>query len=255
MLPTEITKSKTKNPQTILIMGYPKTGKTTVMAELTRKKNFLLVDLENKDGSDSVEARKVKLIDWAKENHPNTPLWQAFYLLLVEAKKMNYEGIIIDNTSKMEELAKDWALFSYKKDDNPRFQGNDIYNAPHGAGYGKTREMFMMYKDLIEEIGDYVIYVGHVKSSIETKQPNTDGAYDINVDEVDLTGKLKLMMVREVSATGFLYRDPKKQYPNDQSEPLLISFKSTENKLDLGSRCPHLNNYQGEFSWDKIYID
>ncbi|KKK80040.1 hypothetical protein LCGC14_2827480, partial [marine sediment metagenome] len=54
ILPTERTKTKSKNPKKLLIYSIPKAGKTTILAGL---ENALIVDLEG--GTDYVDAMSV----------------------------------------------------------------------------------------------------------------------------------------------------------------------------------------------------
>ena len=68
--------------------------------------------------------------------------------------------------------------------------------------------------------------------------------------------KLKLLTVADVDAIGYVYR-------NKEGNQNLISFKTDERNISVGSRCQHLANKEfviseivnGEFVsyWERIY--
>lgn len=264
MINLDITDKITGNPQTMIIYGHPKVGKTTAAANLTLKRRFLLVDLEPLDGSDYVKARKVKIKEWAKQhNHEEKPAWQQFYLFLLDLKKTlkekpdALEGIIIDNLSIIEDYAKDWALHDFNKSDigrgmqakrkkDGRAEITDIYNLPEGRGYGDVRSKFMEFKRLIEDLELMTLYIGHVQIKRKNTMIDAGETVSADYDELDLTGQLKRILTQHVSATGFLYRIKDK---------LKVSFKHSSDFFDIGCRVDHLIGYDEELDWDKIYIE
>lgn len=255
----EITPGKNTNPETLLIYGPPKVGKTTEMAKLTRMKNFLLIDLEPKDGSKYVEGRKVNIVNWKKENYPKLQDWQAFLMLITGLESTDrYEGIIIDNLSRLEDYCKEWAMRDWNAtqtgvsvQNKRKAEGidpiRDPYNIPGemgSPGYGLVREKFMHMKYLIEKTSDKIVYVGHTKLKLKPKSHSEDEDVEIQTKELDLTGQMKRIMMQHVSCIGYFYRPGGK---------MMISTKSDESIAELGSRVPRLDNFQGELDWNHIY--
>ena len=67
----------------------------------------------------------------------------------------------------------------------------------------------------------------------------------VEPESLDLTGKLKNMLMADCDAIGYVYRD-------DEKGKLMISFKANE-ALEAGSRSPHLRGKDIELKWKSIY--
>lgn len=246
-------------PETLLLFGPPKIGKTTVMAELTTKKDFLLIDLEPKDGAKYVTGRKVRLLDWKQQYYPQLADWQVFLMLLQELERAKqYKGIIIDNLSILEDYCKDWAMKDWNASqigiavqNKRKMDGIDLIKDPYNIpgemgspGYGLVREKFMAMKYNIERCADHIVYVGHTKIKLKTKSYSENEDVEVEVKELDLTGQLKRIMMQHVSCIGYLFR------PGDTMQ---VTMKADDSVTELGSRVPRLNDYQGNLDWQHIY--
>ena len=67
----------------------------------------------------------------------------------------------------------------------------------------------------------------------------------VEPESLDLTGKLKNMLMADCDAIGYVYRD-------DEKAKLMVSFKANE-ALEAGSRSPHLRGKEMELNWKSIY--
>ena len=67
----------------------------------------------------------------------------------------------------------------------------------------------------------------------------------VEPESLELTGRLKNMIMSECDAIGYVYREP-------ETEKLRISFKGN-GALEAGSRCLHLKGQDMEFDWNLIY--
>jgi len=97
--------------------------------------------------------------------------------------------------------------------------------------------------------------MGHVKASSIVKEGK-----DISAMDIDLTGKLKQIISSDSDAIGILRRG------KDNSNQVIVSFKTNERDLATGARPVHLRNQEFilseyfeeedrfEFHWDKIYL-
>ena len=84
-----------------------------------------------------------------------------------------------------------------------------------------------------------MIVVGHRKVA----RAIVDGKAIVEPESLDITGKLKNMIMSDCDAIGYVHRE---------EEKLMVSFKSNE-AVEAGSRCEHLKGQIVEFEWNLIY--
>jgi hypothetical protein len=256
MLPTQPITPTRKNPKKLLIFSQPKVGKTESALKLP---NCFLIDLD--DSADFYGGLFLNVQKLANEKRIS--LADAYYLVVTELKKAVaannnnpvYDYIAVDTTTQLEEIAKEVALIMYKNTPiGKNFTGNDVLTLPNGAGEGYFRAAFeRLYSALDGCYSKALILLGHVKSASIQKNGQDLAARDIN-----LRGKNKLIVSSQMDAIGYLYRD--KGTNNN-----VISFKTNEQDLATGSRCPHLSGQEFILStqnpdktlttyWDKIFL-
>lgn len=245
-LPREKVPKQTDSPENIIIYGKPKTGKTTMCAALD---NCLLIDLEQ--GSNKVDAMKVQANNLVE-------LGQIIQALKKEPGLYKY--IAIDSITRLEEwcewdatamymrspIGKAFNRYVDKYDDKgnqltlPRNQWESVLTLPKGAGYLWLRLSFKKWLNLIQPLAKHIIYIAHVKDgSVDIK------GKEVTVSDLDLTGKLKLIISQDADAIGYAFWEDGK---------LMLSFRSKDGSSD-GSRCQHLANQVIPFEWDRIFID
>jgi hypothetical protein len=69
---------------------------------------------------------------------------------------------------------------------------------------------------------------------------------EVNTSSLDLSGKLKNLVMADSDAIGFVYRD--------EEGNLKVTFEASA-EIEAGSRCEHLRGNVVEFEWEHIYID
>lgn len=255
VLPRQKIMATHKGPKNIIIMSKPKTGKTEFAAQLP---NSLLLDLE--DGSDYVDAMKVKA-------HSVEDIQKIGNLILKDGKPYDY--IIVDTLTTLEQMCipyaeilysrtpmgKNWFKTDKETGKLDKLAGKTIYgsiiNMPNGGGYQYLREAVVKMIEFIKTWAPRIVLLGHVKDTVLEK----DGT-DVNVLELDLTGKIKRILTADSDAIGYLYRA--------NSTQNMISFK-TKDDVICGARPEHLRNAEIVISemiddklvtyWDKIYTD
>jgi len=217
-------KAISSDPNLMLIYGPPKIGKTTILAELD---NCLIIDTER--GANMVEGyieevnnrdELIELILKAKEGH-------------------DYKYCALDTIDKVVE----WAEKQVCAEESVRA----IADLPFGKGFGLVREKVLNTIDTLKGIFPRVIIVGHRK----TAKAILEGATMVEPESLDITGKLKNMIMSACDAIGYVYRSEEEE---DGSSELMISFKSN-GALEAGSRSPHLRGKQLQFNWNNIYKD
>lgn len=254
--PKQIIKADHQNPRKLFIFSPPKVGKTSLMVTLP---NHLLIDLEN--GSEYVDGTKINVKKEAAENGVDGLTYLKHLAdKIIEANRQNggpvYDYGIIDTATALEDYAKELALNMYKSTNiGKNFKGDDIYNLPQGAGYGWTREAFKKIYSIFDGLfAKAFILLGHVKNASIVK----DGK-DLSARDINLTGKLKVIVAADSDAIGYMYR-------NKGSNQNILSFKTTEQDLATGSRSAHLRGQEFVISelqddntlvtyWDKIFLD
>jgi len=235
-LPKTVVKSTRNNPRMLTIFGQSKVGKTTILSEL---KDCLIIDTEQ--GTDLIDAMKV-----------NTNSMKEFvetYKALVEEKKTNnfqYKYIAIDTIDNL----VGWIEASVKKEHAVR----DLIDIPFGAGYNAVRIKTMQWLRRIKNLTPHLILVGHRKKTI------SDDSATVSVSSLELSGKLKNMIMADSDAIGYIFRttpeakeDETLQQTAARSE-IKVSFVAND-ELEAGARQPHLRGKILPFKWDEIFID
>lgn len=235
-LPTSKTKASLTDPGKLIIYSKPKTGKTSLLAEL---ENNLIIDLEN--GTDYYDAMRVKITNVQE-------LMDLIKSIIAAGKPYKY--ITLDTLTKLEDIALPYALTLYKQTPMGKsFVGNNILDLPNGGGYKYLRDAMTNLLNAIYKCSDRVILLGHLKTTNLEK----DGK-EVSAKELDLTGKIKSMVSADVDAIGLLYRGA-----NNQN---ILSFKTTDEVI-CGARPQHLKDQEIVISelidnkfithWDLIY--
>ena len=210
-------KAVSQNPSTLLMYGPPKIGKTTMLSSLDK---CLIIDTES--GSNMIEGHilnannRVELIDILKQAR--------------EGHEFKY--IAIDTIDKVVQWAEEAVC-----------QENSVQalaDLPFGKGWGLARDKVMNTIHAFKDVCDHLIIVGHRK----TAKAVVEGQATVEPESLDITGRLKNMIMSDSDAIGYVFRD--------ENEKLMISFKS-DDALEAGSRSPHLRGKILPFDWKHIY--
>lgn len=264
-LPEEITDVKETVPTDLIIISTPKTGKTTILAELTKQKNAAILNLE-KHGTDYVSGRFMNIYPEATTSFEEAcENYKAYRDLLVK-NKGKYEYLIVDSLTALDEMSELMGTYYYMytipqgknfnrdpKTGKPYKYGDEnfklVTTLPEGYGYRYTRQWFLDQMDAFSEIAPYRIYTGHVKDKLIKNSQDEQ----VTGLEINLTGKLKQILATKVSSLSKLLADGEKRY---------LSFDVDSDNIIAGSRVPHLHGQvlisertdDGlKVYWDKIY--
>lgn len=256
ILPTEPHKAKV-NPETLIIFGKEKCGKTTILSKLP---NCLIVDTEN--GTTSLNALAIKA---PEDKGPVGKMqWLKKVADTIIEKGKPYDYIALDTLTEVNEWAE-WSgtyrymnsvqgkSFNREKDKNglPIKGGkfldpsDDSYESVHtladGNGYRWSRsEVMEIFNKFQNAAKKCVIFVCHIEDKFLAMKDSDQ----IVVKQLALTGKLRDMLPRKVDAVGYVY---------NEKGTLKVNFTGNEEKLG-GTRSQHLIGYNGDFLWDKIFI-
>lgn len=200
----------------MLLYGPPKVGKTTMLSKLD---NCLIIDTESGSGMiegyiHRVSNRKelINLVKEAKDGH-------------------EYKYFAIDTIDKV----VDWA----EKAVCQEYEVPSIADLSFGKGYALVREKVMNTIHNLKGCVDHLIVIGHRKVA----RAIVDGKAIVEPESLDITGKLKNMIMSDCDAIGYVHREEDK---------LMVSFKANE-AIEAGSRCNHLKGQIVEFDWKNIY--
>ena len=211
-------KAVSQNPKTMLLYGAPKVGKTTALSQLD---DCLIIDTEG--GANMIEgyvhsinSRKelIELLKQAQEGH-------------------EYKYVAIDTIDKI----ATWAEQAVCEEENV----SAVQDLAFGKGFGLVREKVLNTVGILKQIFPHVIIIGHRKWA----RAIVDSKAIVEPESLDLTGKLKNMLMADCDAIGYVYRD-------EEQGNLMVSFKAND-ALEAGSRSPHLKGKEIKLNWKLIY--
>lgn len=196
ILPEAKIQAESGDPAFTIIYGMPKSGKSTIAAQLP---NNLIVDMER--GYRFIDAMKVEVNNFTDLSN--------LIATLNNYKKENgvnkYKYITLDNGTVMEEIIKPYALHLYQSKPIGKNYTGDILDLPKGGGYLYLRTAFLNIIEKFKDLCDGLILICHTKDS----SINRDGQ-DINEMSIALTGALSRIVAAQADALGFMYRTEKK---------------------------------------------
>ena len=211
-------KAISQDPKVMLLYGAPKVGKTTALSQL---EDCLIIDTE--PGANMVEG-------YIQEVNSRKELFE----ILEEAQKgHDYKYVAIDTIDKI----AIWAEKAVCESE----QVSAIQDLAFGKGFAMVREKVLNTIKAMKQIFPHVIIIGHRKWA----RAVVDSKAIVEPESLDLTGKLKNMLMADCDAIGYVYRD-------DDSSKLMVSFQANE-ALEAGSRSPHLRGKNIELNWKLIY--
>jgi hypothetical protein len=218
-LPTSRSAPARRSPKLLTLFGQSKVGKTTTLAELD---NCLILDTEK--GTDFVSAMKVQV------NSLN--------------ELMNVMKAVRDSDHKYEYIALDTldnVVFWIEHAICAENKVKQIGDIPYGGGYAQVRDRVITLINRLKLLAPQVILIGHRKKTLIGSD-----SVEVNTSSLDLSGKLKNLVMADSDAIGFVYRD--------EEGNLKVTFEASS-EIEAGSRCEHLRGNVIDFTWDKIYID
>jgi hypothetical protein len=211
-------KAISENPKVMLLYGAPKVGKTTALSQL---EDCLIIDTEQ--GANMLNGY-IEQVNTRED----------LIVLLKEASDgHDYKYVAIDTIDKVAE----WAEEAVCREE----QVSAIQDLAYGKGFGMVRERVLNTIKAVKNIFPHVIIIGHRKWA----RAVVDSKAIVEPESLDLTGKLKNMLMADCDAIGYVYRD-------DEKGSLMVSFKANE-ALEAGSRSPHLRGKEIKLNWKEIY--
>ena len=207
------------NPSSLLLYGAPKVGKTSLLSSLD---DCLIIDTEK--GARMIEG-------YIQEVNSRDELINTL-IDIKDSKDVSYKYIAIDTIDKVAE----WAERRVCEEESVK----SIADLAFGKGYGLVREKVIKTVSAFKEVAEHLIIIGHRKVAYAV----TEGNPIVVPESLDLTGKLKNVIMSSCDAIGYVYRNDKEQ--------LMVSFKANE-AIEAGSRCDHLKGKEVKFEWKNIY--
>lgn len=195
-------------PQSLIIYSAPKTGKTTLVAQLP---NSLIVEHET-NGAAALKARYIEV------NNPND-----ISALLTQLKTdKTVDIIVIDTITKWDEWSeligtyrfmdkpqgKRWNLIDDVKVNHLNSNWQSVHEMGEGYGYRYSREVMTKWYNEAVNTGKTIIFLAHIKDKyIESKSGDVVETIDLN-----LTGKVKSIYSTRVDAIAHFKRTGNKGY-------------------------------------------
>ena len=242
-LPTTKIPAVSVNPKFLILYGAPKSGKTSIAAQL---ENNLIIDLEG--GSTFIDAMAIQCRNISD-------LGEAAQAIRAKNKEVGgnfYKHITIDNATRLEEICLSYAATLYRQSPfGAKWTGTDVRTLPGGNGYQYLRTAVKKVIEMFKELCDEFILIGHAKD----KTSQVDGV-ELSEKTLDLVGALSTIMCGLSDAVGLVYRKDNETH---------ISFKGGFGD-PKEARAPHLRNKDiiiatgnedGTITtyWDRVYKD
>lgn len=218
-LPTVRSAPARQNPKLLTIFGQSKVGKTTTLSQLD---NCLIIDTEK--GTDFVSAMKVQ-VNNMKEFMET--------LKAIRDSEHKYDFIALDTLDNLVYWIEQGICIENKV--------KQIGDIPYGGGYAQVRDGVMKMVNRLKTLSDHIILIGHRKKTLIGSD-----SVEVNTSSLDLSGKLKNLVMADSDAIGFVYRD--------EEGNLKITFEASD-EIEAGSRCEHLRGKVLDFNWSNIFID
>jgi hypothetical protein len=258
-------------PKTLLVMAWPKVGKSSIASKFTT--DFLpgkscVVTLGDEGSYDNLAVNEI--------NIPSASKFEERLNDMIE--KQPYDVVFFDHLSTFDKWADVLGTLVYMnstqgrkfniKDENgptPGFKNNpklyfkpgeegfeSVQTLPNGYGYRWTTEEGIRLFEKMKKVAKHVIFIGHLKLDRYTK--NETGAVT-NSTFLDVTGNLGKYICKNVDGLCTLTRK--------KDEGFLV-FKTATSDLDAGTRYAYLSNQTFKISekledgaiktyWELIY--
>lgn len=231
-LPKEVLAPQNPDIEAMVVFGFNKVGKTSNLLQLP---NSFMVDLEGSGGYYKGTYLSLKDTMTKYKIGPVSALQQIAEAISAENKKLGayrYDYLIIDSLSILEDIATKYATVLYKRSAvGASFTGDDVVaELARGGGYLWLRKAFEALLAPYFGLAKTLILVGRVKDSAITK----DGE-EIEAIDIDLTGKLKRMIMFNCSVVGIMRKS------KEDSNTNILSFINRSDDLATGSRARHLD--------------
>jgi len=219
---------KSENPGLLLLYGAKKAGKTTMLGELD---DCLIIDTEN--GANFIKGH-IAAVNSLLDTRD-----LCSHLIEKQVKGETYKYIAIDTLNKVVEWIEESIVTDYNATNSTKIQY--FGDLAFGKGHGMVRNKVDKLIETFRALADTVILIGHNKLASAI----TENSTIVDPASLDLTGKLKNMIMAKCDSIGFVFR-------NDENE-LCISFEANK-ALEAGSRSPHLKGKVMPFKWDDIFL-
>jgi hypothetical protein len=218
-LPTSRIAPARRNPKLLTLFGQSKVGKTTTLSQL---ENCLILDTEQ--GTDFVSAMKVQV------NNLNELMST---MKAIRDSDHKYDYIALDTLDNM----VFWVEHAICTENKVK----QIGDIPYGGGYAQVRDRVITIINRLKSLCPHLILIGHRKKTLIGSD-----SVEVNTSSLDLSGKLKNLVMADSDAIGFVYRD--------EEGNLKVTFEASS-EIEAGSRCEHLRGNVVDFEWKNIYID
>ena len=212
------------SPHRLFLYGKPKIGKTTSVAQLPK---HLIIDTEVKGnygeelvgGTSYCDGATAIVVDGLPKLKES--------LTYLQENPDKHDFVILDTIDHIENWVGDAICRSNAVP--------HIGDLSHGKGWSMMRSQVIAIIEQFGKASKHLIIIGHQKDG-----HNED---EVQVEKVNLTGKLKTQLCSIMDAVGRLTRD---------EDAIKVDFRTGVN-TDAGCRVPHLVGKFEDLDWDVIY--
>ena len=216
MIDIQENKAVSRFPQLNLMMGAPKIGKSTIMAQLPQA---LVLDLEGR-GYNSIDVKALSKTTTFKDVKDGV---EYFF----SPANKDYSMLVIDHLRQLTSFMSDIIASKH----NAKF----VEEIPYGQG---TSQLKKTIRDFFEYLVDQLSK--HPEKRVFIVAHSNDKNNEIRLD---VDGKNETMILGLVDSVGHVYRD---------GNNMIINFESKRGS-EFGTRNSYLSNYQGPLDWKFLF--
>jgi hypothetical protein len=214
------------SPQRLFIYGKPKVGKTSAVAQLPK---HLIIDTEVKGSANGQLLGGTSYCEGATSIVVESLNGLKACLQYLQDNPENHDFVILDTIDHIEAWVSDAICRSHAV--------KHIGDIPHGKGWSLMRSQVIAIVEQFARASKHIIIVGHQKDGHEDE--------GVEVQKINLTGKLKTHLCSIMDGVGHIYR---------VEDDLMIDFRTGVN-TDAGCRVPTLAGQIIKLQWDTVYPD
>ena len=212
------------SPHRLFLYGKPKVGKTSAVAQLP---NHLIIDTEVKGEHEGELVGGTSYCEGATSIVVEGLPMLKQTLEYLQANPDKHDFVILDTIDHIEQWVGEAVCRS-----NAVTHIGDI---PHGKGWSLMRTQVIKIVEQFARASKHIIVVGHQKDGHSDEE--------VEVEKINLTGKLKTHLCSIMDGVGRLSRE---------EEKLMVDFRTGVN-TDAGCRIPTLAGQLLELHWNTIY--
>ena len=235
------------NPETLVLFGYPKVGKTAAAVRLPGK--VLYIDTEN--STKAINKKEHKNVTFVRCNSFSDFRLIVKHLMEMKAKGKQYDFIVVDTVDELyDKAANELAIMTYNKQKDKNFPLNEnAAKIAYGEGFKYKRDALKELINKLSEHTPHLVLIAHVSEKNAVAQ---DGMSTIK--EIALEGKTKEYLSALVDAIGLIYRSGENENSISFSSDMIVGGSRIERLANKEFVISRVTEEGLQVDWSEIFL-